>query len=335
MKKIRWGILSTAKIAQKELISAFQRSKNAKVIAIASGSSLNKAREIAEEFQIDKAYDSYEKLLGDSEIDAVYIPLPNHLHKKWVIKAAEAKKHILCEKPAALNTAEVIEMKTACEKNNVLFMEAFMHFFHPQHNRVKEIINSGEIGEVRYMRASFSFYLNEKEWEHNFRMNEQNGGGSLYDIGCYTIHSLRNILCVEPETVHSYATLNNAYNVDTDVISYLTFPNNVKATFDISFNATNRCEYEVVGTDGRIIVPRAYRPDLNGGDGLVRVEKQGVIRTETINADQYCNQVSHISAAIQEGKCNVNHDFSNTIHNMKVIDACHASIASKKQVNIS
>jgi len=335
MKKIRWGILSTAGIAQKELIPAFQRSKNAEVIAIASGSSFKKAQEIAKEFQIDKVYGSYKKLLGDPEIDAVYIPLPNHLHKKWVIEAAGAKKHILCEKPAALNTAEVMEMMVACDKNNVLFMEAFMYFFHPQHNRVKEIIESGEIGEVRNMRASFSFYLNEEDWKHNIRMSAQKGGGSLYDIGCYAIHSLRNILCVEPETVHSHAVINKDYNVDTEMISYLTFPNNVRATFDVSFNVTKRSEYEVIGTDGRIIVPRAYRPDWNGGDGLVRVEKEGVIRTEMINADQYCNQVSHISKAIREGKSNVNLDFSNTIHNMKVIDACHASIASKKQVTIS
>src|SRR5690625_3919284 len=136
MEKVRWGILSTAGIAQKELIPAFLRAENAEVTAIASGSGIDRAQEIANRFQIKKVYDSYKRLLHDTEIDAVYIPLPNHLHKKWVMEAARAKKHILCEKPAALHAAEVMEMKAACDEHDVLFMEAFMYYFHPQHDRV-------------------------------------------------------------------------------------------------------------------------------------------------------------------------------------------------------
>lgn len=145
MKKVRWGILSTAGIAQKALLPAFSRAENAVVTAIATGSDLAKANEIAEKFQIEKVYDDYEKLLNDPFIDAVYIPLPNHLHKEWVIEAAKNGKHILCEKPAALTAEETAEMIEVCEAKNVLFMEAFMYYFHPQHARVKEIIASGEI----------------------------------------------------------------------------------------------------------------------------------------------------------------------------------------------
>src|SRR5690625_3183065 len=153
--RVRWGILSTAGIAQKELIPAFQRSTNAEVVGIATRSSNEKASEIAKKFGIKKTYDSYEKLLENPNIDAVYIPLPNHLHKKWVIKAAEKGKHILCEKPAAISANEVREMEVACKEHGVLFMEAFKYYFHPQHQRVKQIIDADEIGEVSYMQAGF------------------------------------------------------------------------------------------------------------------------------------------------------------------------------------
>ena len=335
MTKVRWGILSTAGIAQKELIPAFKRATNAVVTAIATGSGIEKADEVAERFSIEKTYDSYEKLLADPEIDAVYIPLPNHLHKRWVIEAAKKGKHILCEKPAAINADEFQEMIEACKKHDVLFMEGFMYHFHPQHERVKEIIDSGEIGGVTYMQAGFSFYLDEGKRGNNIRMSDQKGGGSIYDIGSYAIHSLRNILREEPESVHVHAVTDPEYHIDTDVVAYLTFPNGVRAIFDSSFNLAMRNEYKVFGTKGSIVVPRAYRPDNNGGDGLIIVEKNGVSRTETLNGDQYRNQVEHLSQAILTGNHQLNHDFDNTLSNMRVIDACYESIKTGKQVKFA
>lgn len=332
MKKVRWGILSTAGIAQKALIPAFQRSNNAEVVAIASQS--GQANEVAQRFGISLAYDSYDELLNDSSIDAVYIPLPNHLHKKWVIEAARKGKHILCEKPAALTTEEVLEMKQACEKYDVLFMEAYMYHFHPQHQRVKEIIKSGEIGDVKFMRAGFSFVMNEEDRDMSIKMSAEKGGGSIYDVGCYAIHSIRNILGDEPTTAHVHAIVDPTYNVDTDVVGYLTFPNHVRASFDASFHYARRAEYEVFGTEGRISVPRAYRPDWNGGDGLVVVEKQGATRTETLNADQYKEQVEHLSDAIVTDQDTLAHDIENTIRNMRVIDACLQSIHEKSAINV-
>lgn len=332
MTKVRWGVLSTANIAQKALLPAFLRADNAEVTAIASGGDVKKAETIAKKFDIPTTYDSYDKLLDDPNIDAVYIPLPNHLHKQWVMKAANKGKHILCEKPAAINTADVLEMKEVCEKYGVLFMEAFMYHFHSQHARVKEIIDSGEIGDVKLMRAAFSFYLAGKE--NNIRMNSHKGGGSIYDIGCYGIHSIRNILRSEPETVHVHGVVDPTFGVETDAVGYLTFPDGVRATFDTSFNMANRNEYEVIGTGGRIIVPRAYRPDNNGGDGLVIMEKAGVQRTETVNSDQYRGQVEHISQAILEGTNQLYHDFENTLNNMRVIDACYESIEKGHQVEL-
>ena len=335
MKKVRWGILSTAGIAQKELIPAFKRATNAVVTAIATGSGIEKANDVAERFSIDKTYDSYEKLLADPDIDAVYIPLPNHLHKKWVIEAAKKGKHILCEKPAAINADEFREMELACKEHDVLFMEAFMYHFHPQHERVKEIIESGEIGEVTYMQAGFTFYLEEERRGSNIRMSEQRGGGSIYDIGSYAIHSLRNILGAEPESVHVHAITDPEYHIDTDVVGYLTFPNGIRASFDSSFNLAMRNEYRVFGTKGSIVVPRAYRPDNNGGDGLIIVETNGVSRTETLNGDQYRNEIEHLSQAIMEGNRHLKHDFANTLNNMRAIDACYESIKTGKRVTLA
>ena len=335
MTKVRWGILSTAGIAQKELIPAFQRATNAEVTAIATGSGIEKAKVVAERFGIEKTYASYEELLDDPNIDAVYIPLPNHLHKKWVIKAAEKGKHILCEKPAAINADEVIEMKRACQEHEVIFMEGFMYYFHPQHERVKQIIDSGEIGDVSYMQAGFSFYLGEERRNSSIKMSGEKGSGSIYDVGCYTIHSLRNILRAEPESVHAYAVIDPDYHVDTDVVAYLTFPNGVRATLDVSFNLAMRHEYKVHGTEGSIVVPRAYRPDNHGGDGLIIIEKAGNARTEIINGDQYRSQVEHLSQAILDGNYELVHDFDNTINNMRVIDACYESIETGQQVELA
>ncbi|ARK31242.1 Gfo/Idh/MocA family protein [Halalkalibacter krulwichiae] len=331
MAIVNWGILSTAKIAQKELIPAFLRSTNAKVTAIATGSGIERAQQVAQKFSIEKAYDNNNALLEDSSIDAVYIPLPNHLHKKWVIEAAKKRKHILCEKPAALTANEVIEMKEACEQNGVIFMEGFMYQFHPQHERVRQIIDSGEIGEISYMRASFSFLLANKE--NTIKMNDQ-GGGCIYDIGCYPIHSIRNILREEPTHIQTQAKYDETYKVDTDVYTYMEFASGRRAVFDASFNQMRRSEYEVVGTEGRVIVPRAYRPDWNGGDGLVIVEKSGISRTETLNADQYRNQIEVISAAILDGKIKSELSFDNTFANMHVIDACFKSMKSGKLVQL-
>ena len=336
MKQVQWGILSTAGIAQKELIPAFERATNANVAAIATSSDLDKAATVANQFHIEKVYGTYEELLADSDIDAVYIPLPNHLHKKWVIEAARAGKHILCEKPAALNTEEVLEMKQVCEEEGVLFMEGFMYYFHPQHDWVKEIIESGEIGDVKYMQAGFSFYLGDDRREGSIKMTRETGGGSLYDVGCYAVHSLRNILGSEPDSVHVHAMKDPNTNVDTDVVSYMMFPNGVKASFDVSFNYARRAEYTVYGTKGRIIVPRAYRPDWYGGDGLVVVEQENKSRTETMYGDQYRNEVEYISDAILNGKSleKLEYDFENTVNNMRVLDACFESMEVGESVNV-
>jgi D-xylose 1-dehydrogenase (NADP+, D-xylono-1,5-lactone-forming) len=321
MEKVRWGILSTAKIAQKSLIPAFERANNAVVTGIASSS--GKAEEAAAQFNIAKAYSSYEAMLQDPDIDAVYIPLPNHLHKKWTIEAAKRGKHILCEKPASLTAEETKEMVDFCRESNVKFMEAFMYQFHPQHERVREIIKSGEIGEVKYMRASFSFFLAQPEG--NVRMDSEKGGGSLYDVGCYAIHSIRKILGAEPVEVDVHANIDSDYQVDTSAFGYMKMENGVHAHFDCSFDMVFRAEYEVIGTEGQIKVPRAFRPDNHGGEGLVIVQIGEETREEKIVADIYREEVEHISQVILENG-EPSYSGENAIQNMRVIEACYQSI---------
>ena len=329
MKKVRWGILSTAKIAQKSLIPAFDRAQNAVVAGIASSS--GKAEEVAAQFNIAKSYSSYEAMLQDPDIDAVYIPLPNHLHKKWTIEAAKHGKHILCEKPASLTAEETKEMVDFCRESNVKFMEAFMYQFHPQHERVREIIKSGEIGEIKFMRASFSFFLAQPEG--NIKMDPEKGGGSLYDVGCYAIHSIRNILGAEPVEVDVHANVDSDYQVDTSAYGYMQMENGVHAHFDCSFDMAFRAEYEVIGTKGQIKVPRAFRPDNHGGEGLVIVQKEGVTREEKIVADIYREEVEHISQVIlTDGE--PSYTGENAIQNMRVIEACYQSIKTGNNIKL-
>lgn len=329
MGKIKWGVLSTANIARTELIPAMFRAANAEVVAIASRGTTVHA--VASELNIRKAYESYDELINDPEIDAVYIPLPNHLHKEWVFKAAEQGKHILCEKPVSLNAEEAAEMVAFCNEKNVKFMEAFMYQFHPQHNYVREIISSGEIGKVKLIKSSHSFYFENRNGD--IRMNKEMGGGSVYDVGCYSIHAIRHVLQMEPIEAHVYAEIDKETKVDTSAFGYLELPNGIKAIFDCSFDMFGRNEYEVVGTKGSIKVPYAFRPDFNGGVGHIIGSCNGITRVEKIDGDIYRLEVEHFSQSIIDDTEPL-YSGESAIKNMRVIDACYESIHTGKAVKI-
>lgn len=330
MTKIRWGIMSTANIGKTEMIPAIFRAKNAEVIAIASRG--NKVYQVAAELSIPKAYETYDELLEDQDIDAVYIPLPNHLHKEWVFKAAKKGKHILCEKPLSLTADEASEMVQVCRKENVQFMEGFMYQFHPQHERVREIISSGEIGEVKLLKSSHSFNLVNREGD--IRMVKEMGGGSLYDLGCYSIHAIRSVLEAEPAGVHGHAEIDPATGVDTSAYVYMEFADGVKAILDCSFDIADRNEYEVVGTKGSIKVPYAFRPDRNGGVGHIIVQTGSVSREEKIYGDIYRLEVEHFSKAILENQ-EPSYTGESAVQNMRVINACYESIEAERQLEIT
>ncbi|MBM7570269.1 Gfo/Idh/MocA family protein [Aquibacillus albus] len=328
MRKVKWGVLSTANIGLEQVIPAIERSNNCEVVAIASRG--EKAKQTAEELGITTAYTSYEGLLQDPEIEAVYIPLPNSMHKEWVIKAAEHGKHILCEKPAALNLSELEEMLAACEQHGVTFMEAFMYQFHPQHEKVKALIQDGEIGEVASMRASFSFVLNDGE---NIRLIPELGGGSMYDVGCYTIHVIRNILDEEPVNVYASSKIHPQFNVETNTAGVLTFANGVQATFDSSFEAMSRQTYQVVGSKGKIDVNGAFRPDtLEGGAGIIQLTKEnGEVEEFAVEGDQYKLQVEHFAQCVIENK-QPSYSKEKIRNQMKVFDASLQSMNNGSNV---
>lgn len=330
MKKIRWGVLSTAHIAQQQLIPAIFRAENAEVRAISSRS--DKVHGIAAALNIPKAYESYDELLADPEIDAVYIPLPNHLHREWVFKAARQGKHILCEKPVSLTAETAAEMVSICRENNVKFMEAFMYQFHPQHKRVQEIIASGEIGEVKLMKSCHTFYLGQREG--NIRMDKEMGGGSFYDVGCYSVHAMRYILQSEPVEVQVIADVDPVTGVDLSAFGYAKLNNGATVTFDSSFEMAERDDYEIVGTKGTIKVPHAFRPDKNGGIGQVIVQINGITREEAVPGDLYKLEVEHFSQCILDNK-EPSYSPELMILNMRVIEACQESIYSGRMVEIN
>lgn len=329
MKRVKWGILSTASIAKTALIPAFKRANNAEVVAIASRG--EQVYRVAEECDIPVAYASYEELLKDANVDAIYIPLPNHLHKEWVIKAAQRGKHVLCEKPVSLNAEEALEMVQVCKDQNVTFMEAFMYQFHPQYKRVHELLASGEIGEIKLVKGSFSFFMENREG--NIRMNKEMGGGSLFDVGSYCVHAIRSVLKTEPMQVYAQAQLDPETKVDTSAYISMDFENGIKAMFDCSFDMFERNELEIIGAKGAIKLPYAYRPDKNGGIGEVIIQTSDSTKIEKIAGDIYKAEVEHISAAIIEGKEPI-YSGTESVKNMKILQACLESIETGKSVEI-
>lgn len=320
-KYIRWGVLGTAEIAVEQTIPALQQAKNAEVIAIASLSGKEKA--VAKDFAIPKTYETYEALLADPEIDAVYVPLPNHLHATWVKEVAKAGKHVLCEKPAALTERETIEMIDHCDRYGVQFMEAFMHQFHPQHERVKELIASGVIGEVEMIHTSFSFQL--KKLSENFRLDCKRGGGSIYDIGCYCIHLIRSLSNSEPVETNIIANIASPYNVDISAAAILRMENGVIGTFNCSMDLPERHDYEVIGTDGTITVKKAYIPQKDG-HGIIEVKKEtGEIKIEEHIGFNYVLGVEHFSECILKNKLPL-YNAKDTIKNMRVLEQCVRTI---------
>ncbi|GAF07887.1 oxidoreductase [Paenibacillus pini JCM 16418] len=246
-KKLRWGILSTASIALSAFLPGMADSTRGVVVAIASRS-MDNANKVASEFDIPRAYGSYEELLSDPDVDAIYIPLPNHLHKEWTLKAAEAGKHVLCEKPAALHAKDAADMVEGCKKAGVIFAEAFMYRHHPKHLRLMEIIQSGELGTIQSIHGHFTYNQLEGTTD-NVRYQKQMGGGAIYDVGCYPISAARMILEQEPVAVTVQARFSPDYDIDVTASGLVEFPNDVGLTFDCGMETAPRCSLEVVGTE--------------------------------------------------------------------------------------
>ncbi|WP_214630108.1 Gfo/Idh/MocA family protein [Paenibacillus agaridevorans] len=330
--KLKWGVLGCAGIAKRAVIPGVQASKWNEVAAIASRDA-DKASRTAEEHGIGQAYSSYEELLADPSIDVVYIPLPNHLHREWTIRAAEAGKHILCEKPLALTAKEAEEMVEACAKAGVQLSEAFMYRWNPRYDKLREIIASGEIGELRGIRSAFTF--NNAKDSSNVRYRKDWGGGSIYDVGCYPINAARLLLGKEPEAATVQAIFSQEHDdVDMMASGLLEFEGGVSLTFDCGMWAAFRNPLEILGTEGIIEVPSAYvAPQPGSGDFYVNAGgERRLVEVEHVNA--YTAQADALYRAVK-GEEPLRYDAFDAVRNMKVIDACLQSARERARVTIN
>ncbi|GIP34795.1 Gfo/Idh/MocA family protein [Paenibacillus sp. J2TS4] len=330
-RKLQWGIMGCAGIAIRSVIPGIQTSARGEVAAIASRDEA-KARETADKLGIAKAYGSYEALLADDSIDAVYIPLPNNMHKEWTIRAAEAGKHVLCEKPFALDARESEEMTEACAKAGVHLAEAFMYRHHPRYEHLREIIAAGEIGELRGVHGTFTF--NSSANTTNFRNNPAMGGGALYDIGVYPISAARLVTGLEPEaaTVHAFFSERHG-GVDMMASGLLEFPGGIGLTFDCAMWAAGRNTLEILGTDGRIEVPSAFVCDPGTPSVFYVIAKGERKEVEFPPVNQYSLQADDFAATVLDGAASV-FDPQDAVLNMRVVDACLESARTRSRVSI-
>ena len=294
--RLRWGIMGCARISRRGLIPGLRASQSGDLVAIASRTATT-AREWATEFSIPQSHSSYEELLLNPNIDAIYIPLPNELHKPWVFAAADAGKHILCEKPLALTSIEAREMVDYCRARGVVLMEAFMWRHQPRTAELMNQLASGIIGELRLIRSSFSFTIDPGDW----RLDRSRGGGALWDVGCYGVNTARLYAGTEPESIRSRARFGIS-GVDLSLTAELRFPNGVLGLIDCSFEQPFRCTYELVGTLGCIVVPDAYLPPETQSIGNLTVN--GSPRELVFeNTNQYAGMVDAFAMAVATGGC--------------------------------
>lgn len=250
--KLNWGILGAARINER-LMPAIVGANNAELVAIASrrvGAAAETLAKYAPHQQGVQTYDDLQALLDDDRVDAVYVPLANHEHAEWVLRAIAKGKHVLCEKPLALTVADIEAVQQAAAQHKVTVMEGFMYRFHPQHARVHELIASGVIGDIRSVRASFSFMMRPARI-YRLAQDVAHGGGAMWDIGCYAIHAIRQFFPQPPLAVSAVAKY-VASGADITTSGVIDFGDGLFGHFDFSFERARRCEYEIIGTTGGI-----------------------------------------------------------------------------------
>ncbi len=320
---LHWGILSTARIGLRRVIPALKDTDPAAVLAIASRD-LARAREVAAQLGIPRAYGSYEALLADRDVNAVYNPLPNSLHHPWTVKAAQAGKHVLCEKPLGMNATEAAEIVEACQRAGVLLQEAFMYRFHPQIAETQRLVREGAVGDLRLVRSAFTFTVSSPE---NIRLNAALGGGGLMDVGCYCINISR-LLAGEPTRV--WGTGREEAGVDVFLAGTLEFADHTMTQFDCGLRAPMRQFCEVVGTEGHLTLTRPFLP----GETPVRVLLRQGEREEHIEipgVNHYRLMVNAFEDCVRTG-APPRYPASDAVNNMRVIDALRRSARTGESV---
>ncbi|MDX1646188.1 MAG: Gfo/Idh/MocA family oxidoreductase [Longimicrobiales bacterium] len=321
-RHVRWGVLSTANIGRAAVNPAIQASVNGALVAVASRSA-ERASAFAAEHGIPRSYGSYEELLGDDAIDAVYIPLPNSLHREWTIRAAESGKHILCEKPLAMDAGECEEMRDAAEDAEVKLMEAFMYRFHPRTERVVELLRSGTIGRPRIVRSAFTFRLRSRD---NIRLDPDLGGGALMDVGCYCVNVSRTLAGEEPETAQASAHWTDR-GVDDLFTGILRFPGGLMAHFDCALTLERSEAYEVAGTDGSLRIESAFLPGTGDVEIVESRGRGGATRHTVDGGDEYRLMVEHFADCILQDRA-PRYSAAEAAANMRAIEALYRSARS-------
>jgi len=298
-EKIKWGVLGNAEIARVCVIPAIQKSRNGIVHGLATRYPENATRVTAEN-NISRVYHGYDDLLADPEIDAVYIPLPNHLHRTWTLKALEANKHVLCEKPFACNASEAREMVNGAAAAGLNLMEALMYRFHPRSQLIRDMVTLGKIGTVTLVRASFCYPMDKETLArgNNARLKAEMGGGALLDVGCYCVSVAQWLMEAEPTAVQAQAVYHSS-GVDMHLVGSLRFPGDGLATIEASFISSLQQTYSVSGSEGAIELPHdAFIPWEREAAFTVRGKNQEVGQKHlTPGADEYQLMVEHFADA--------------------------------------
>lgn len=329
VEPVRWGILGCARIASNWVAPAIVGAPGAQLWAIASRMP-QKAQEMAQLFGAQKAYGSYEQLLADPEVEAVYIPLPNHLHKPWAIAALRAGKQVLCEKPIALNAAEAREMQAVAQETGNLLAEAFMYRYNPTMRQALQIVRSGALGELRAIYSAFTFVLPDDP--HNVRLQASMGGGALYDVGCYAINVQRLLAGREPVSAQARCLWSERYAVDLNCAGVLDFGQGLVGSFHAGFDTPGNTFFRLLGTEASLEGPEGFSP--RGRPGVLVVNKAGLIRRLTIpQANPYELEVQDFSEAVR-GEHPLLYGDEPLDANMRVIDACFAADRSGQAVPV-
>jgi predicted dehydrogenase len=318
--KLKWGVLSTARIATEKVIPAMQRGERTEVVAIASRDP-NKATAAAKALGIPVAYGTYEALLADPDVDAVYIPLPNHMHLEWTARAAEAGKHVLCEKPIGLNEAEAREILAVRDRTRVRIQEAFMVRTHPQWTTAAKLVREGELGELQAMTGVFSYFNNDPA---NIRNIEAYGGGALMDIGCYFVMTSRFIFGRDPVRVIAWMDLDPEFGTDRCTSMVLDYGGATFAGTCATQMAPSQ-QIQIAGAKGRIEIEIPFNAPQNEPAWFtVEGRKGGKERLDTVRCDQYTIQGDRFSMAVLEDR-DVVYPLEDSVACMRVIDALFES----------
>ena len=332
--KVRWGVMGTAHIAD-ALVRAIGLSNNGELAAVASRN-LDMAQAWANGRGVPHTFGSYEEMLASDAVDAVYIPLPNALHKEWSIKAVQHGKHVLCEKPLASSAADVEELIAVAQSTGMKLMEAFMYRFHPATARLADLVTNGTIGTPKVIRATFGFLLSNPS---DIRWSADLAGGSLMDVGCYCVNIARLLAGAEPVAVTASAVWAKT-GVDESLVGTLEFPGGLLATVDCSFSTGANMQQSVIvsGTGGRLIVNQPFRRGdgpveivvdrADGGDNASHTEK-----VEVPGAAQYALMAEHFADAVLNDRP-LAYTPQNSLGNMKVIDALKQSARTGTRVTL-